>query len=62
VQSKPENVREKIVEGMLNKRFYAESVLSEQQWYRPDEATGTVAQVLKERGIELLDYAWYSVS
>ena len=62
VQSKPENVREKIVEGMLNKRFYAESVLSEQTWYRPDESTATVGQVLKERGIELLDYAWYSVS
>jgi elongation factor Ts len=62
VQSKPENVREKIVAGMLNKRFYGESVLTEQTWYRPDESTATVAQVLKERGLELLDYAWYSVS
>jgi elongation factor Ts len=62
VLSKPENVREKIVEGQLNKRFYGESVLTEQTWYRADESTGTVAQVLKERGIELLDYAWYSVS
>ena len=62
VQSKPENVREKIVAGMLNKRFYGESVLTEQTWYRSDESTATVAQVLKERGIELLDYAWYSVS
>jgi elongation factor Ts len=62
VLSKPENVREKIVEGQLKKKFYGESVLSEQTWYRADEATGTVAQVLKERGIELLDYAWYSVS
>ena len=62
VLSKPENVREKIVEGQLNKRFYGESVLTEQTWYRPDESTATVAQVLKERGIELLDYAWYSVS
>jgi elongation factor Ts len=62
VQSKPENVREKIVEGMLNKRFYGESVLSEQTWYRPDESTASVGQVLKERGIELLDWAWYSVS
>jgi elongation factor Ts len=62
VLSKPENVREKIIEGQLNKRFYGESVLTEQTWYRADEATGTVAQVLKERGIELLDYAWYSVS
>jgi elongation factor Ts len=62
VLAKPENVREKIVEGQLNKKFYGESVLTEQTWYRADESTGTVAQVLKERGIELLDYAWYSVS
>jgi elongation factor Ts len=62
VLAKPENVRGKIVEGQLNKKFYGESVLTEQTWYRADESTGTVAQVLKERGIELLDYAWYSVS
>jgi len=62
VQSKPENVRDKIVDGMLNKRFYGESVLTEQQWYRPEQASGTVAQVLKEHGVELVDYAWYSVS
>ena len=62
VLSKPENVRGKIVEGQLNKKFYGESVLTEQIWYRADESTGTVAKVLEERGIELLDYAWYSVS
>ena len=62
VQSKPENVREKIVDGMLNKRFYGESVLTEQTWYRADESTATAGQVLKERGVELLDWAWYSVS
>jgi elongation factor Ts len=62
VLSKPENVRDKIVEGQLNKKFYGESVLSEQTWYRADESTGTVAQYLKERGIELLDYAWYAVA
>ncbi|HEX2706736.1 MAG TPA: hypothetical protein VHM66_01850, partial [Solirubrobacterales bacterium] len=62
VLSKPENVREKIVEGQLNKKFFGESVLTEQTWYRADEATGAVAQYLKERGIELLDYAWYAVS
>jgi elongation factor Ts len=62
VRSKPENVREKIVEGQLNKRFYGESVLTEQTWYRADEATGTVSEYLKERGVELLDYAWYAVS
>ena len=62
VLSKPENVRDKIVEGQLNKRFYGESVLMEQTWYRADESTGTVAQYLKERGIELVDHAWYSVA
>jgi elongation factor Ts len=62
VLSKPENVREKIVEGQLNKKFFGESVLMEQTWYRADEATGTVAQYLKEHGIELLDYAWYAVA
>jgi elongation factor Ts len=62
VQGKPENVREKIVEGMLSKRFYGESVLTEQTWYRPDESTASVGQVLKERGIELVDYAWYTVA
>jgi elongation factor Ts len=62
VLSKPENVREKIVEGQLNKRFYGESVLTEQTWYRADESTGTVGKYLAERGIDLLDYAWYAVS
>ena len=62
VQSKPADVREKIVEGMLNKRFYGESVLSEQTWYRADESTDTVGKFLKEKGIELRDYAWYAVS
>lgn len=62
VLSKPENVREKIVEGQLNKKFFGESVLSEQTWYRADESTATVGQYLKERGIELLDFAWYAVA
>ncbi len=62
VQGKPEAVREKIVEGMLNKRFYGESVLTEQTWYRADESTATVGQFLREKGIELRDYAWYAVA
>jgi elongation factor Ts len=61
VQSKPENVRGKIVDGMLNKRFFGESVLTDQTWYRSDESTATVAQFLKERGVELVDFAWYAV-
>lgn len=62
VLAKPENVRGKIVEGQLNKKFYGESVLTEQTWYRADESTGTVAKYLAEQGIELLDYAWYAVA
>ena len=61
LQSKPDDVRAKIVEGQLNKRFFGESVLGEQTWYRSDEFTGSVDQYLKDRGIELVDYAWYSV-
>jgi len=61
VLSKPENVREKIVEGQLNKKFYGEAVLTEQTWYRADESTATVGKYLAEQGVELLDYAWYAV-
>jgi len=61
VLSKPENIREKIVEGQLNKKFYGESVLTEQTWYRADESTKTVGDYLAEQGVELLDHAWYAV-
>jgi len=61
VKSKPENVRDKIVEGQLNKKFYGESVLTEQTWYRGDESTATVGKFLDEKNVELLDYAWYAV-
>jgi elongation factor Ts len=59
VESKPADVRERIVEGMLNKRFYAESVLGEQTWIH-DNALN-VSKALEQSGFELVDYAWYSV-
>jgi elongation factor Ts len=59
VRSKPENVREKIVEGMLNKRFYAESVLEEQAWIH--DTALTVKQALERGDLELVDYEWYSL-
>ena len=59
VRSKPENVREKIVEGMLNKRFYAESVLEEQAWIH--DTSLTVKQALEQGGLELVDYEWFSL-
>jgi elongation factor Ts len=59
VKSKPADVREKIVEGMLNKRFFGESVLLDQAWFK--ESSLTAQKVLNEGGAELVDYAWYSV-
>src|SRR5438874_8373296 len=48
VQSKPEQAREKIVEGMLNKRFFAEQVLTEQPWIH--DTGKTVGQALAGAG------------
>jgi elongation factor Ts len=59
VQGKPDEVREKIVEGMLNKRFYAESVLTDQVWIH--DTALTVSKALAQGGLELVDYAWFSV-
>jgi elongation factor Ts len=60
VLSRPAEVREKIVEGMLNKRFFAESVLPEQSWIH--DSGLTVGKALQQGGLELVDYAWFSVS
>jgi len=54
VQSKPEQAREKIVEGMLNKRFFAEQVLVDQPWIH--EASKSVGDVLAEQGAEVLEF------
>ena len=54
VQSKPEQAREKIVEGMLNKRFFADQVLVDQPWIH--EASKTVGEVLREEGAEMLEF------
>jgi elongation factor Ts len=60
VQSKPADVREKIVEGMLNKKFYGESVLLEQAWIH--DGSLTVGKALAQGGLELVEYAWFSVN
>lgn len=54
VQAKPEHVREKIVDGMLQKRFFAESVLTEQVWIH--DTAKTVGQALEEAGLEVLEF------
>ena len=60
VQSKPEQARERIVEGMLNKRFFAANVLVDQEWVH--DSSKTVGQALQEAGAEVVDFARLSVS
>ena len=63
VQSKPEAAREKIVDGMLAKRFYAATpggVLADQAWIH--DASKTVAQALGEAGASVVRFARISVA
>jgi elongation factor Ts len=60
VESKPEEARPKIVEGMLGKRFFAEAVLAEQAWIH--EPKKTVAQALEEEGLKLLEFERYALA
>jgi elongation factor Ts len=54
IQSKPEDVREKIVEGMLGKRFFAEIVLADQTWIH--DTNLTVGKALEQAGLELVQF------
>jgi elongation factor Ts len=54
VQSKPEQAREKIVDGMLQKRFFAARVLADQPWIH-DPST-TVGQALAGDEAEVLEF------
>jgi elongation factor Ts len=54
VLSKPEQAREKIVDGMLQKRFFAARVLVDQPWIH-DPST-TVGQALSADGAEVLEF------
>ncbi len=60
VQSKPEQARDKIVEGMLNKKFFGANVLLDQEWVH--DSSKTVAQALKEAGAEVVDFQRFSVA
>ena len=63
VQSKPEAAREKIVDGMLGKRFFAATpggVLAEQAWIH--DSSKTVAQALEEQGASVARFARVSVA
>jgi elongation factor Ts len=54
VESKPENVRPQIIEGLLNKRFFAENVLAEQAWIH--EPKKTVEKALDEEGLKVVAF------
>ena len=60
VQSKPEQAREKIVEGMVNKRFFAAQVLTEQPWIH--DTAKSVGQALGEEGAEVLEFERFSLA
>ena len=61
VKSKPEQAREKIVEGMLNKRFFAErgGVLVDQ--LSVQDTSRTVGQLLSEAGAEVLAFERFAL-
>jgi elongation factor Ts len=63
VQSKPEAAREKIVDGMLAKRFFAATpggVLAEQAWIH--DAGQTVAKALEAEGASIVRFVRISVA
>jgi elongation factor Ts len=60
VLSKPEHAREKIVDGMLNKRFFAAQVLDEQPWIH--DTAKTVAQALADEGVEVLEFERFALA
>ena len=60
VLSKPDQAREKIVEGMLNKRFFADRVLTEQPWIH--DTGKTVGQALSEEGADVLEFERFALT
>jgi elongation factor Ts len=60
VQSKPEEVRAKIVEGRLRKEFLANVALSEQPWIH--DPSQTTAKALEQAGLEVLEFVRYALA
>ena len=59
VQSKPEDIRPRIVDGMLGKQFFAQQVLADQTWsHDPGKKVG---DVLREEGTEVLAFERYAL-
>src|SRR5205809_3583720 len=60
VQSKPEQARDKIVEGMLNKRFFGANVLLDQEWIH--DSSKKVSDALDEERAEVLEFERFELS
>ena len=60
VQSKPEQAREKIVQGMLNKRFYGAQVLVDQEWIH--DSSKKVGDALSDEGAEILEFERFELA
>jgi elongation factor Ts len=60
VQSKPEEVRAKIVEGRLRKEFLSGVALSEQSWIH--DPSQTAGKALEEAGLEVVEFVRYALA
>ena len=60
VQSKPEQARDKIVDGMLNKRFFGANVLLDQEWVH--DSSKKVGQALADEAAEVLKFERFELS
>jgi elongation factor Ts len=60
VLSKPEEVRERIVEGRLRKEFLSGVALGEQPWIH--DTSKSVAKALEEEGVEVLEFVRYALA
>src|SRR5881227_3639950 len=60
VQSKPEQARDKIVEGMLNKKFFGANVLVDQEWVH--DSSKKVGDALKDEGAEVLEFERFELT
>ena len=60
VHSKPEQARDKIVDGMLNKRFFGANVLLDQEWVH--DSSKKVGQALADEAAEVLEFERFELS
>ena len=60
VVSKPDEIRPKIIEGMLAKRFFGQTVLPDQDWIH--DTGQTVEKALAEHQLEVLEYERYALA